>query len=211
MPETYNENNVARLKHLASLGTRVNSELGATFRSASVSGNTVSFFNSKDGTGTAAFTFDFPEEMFLSQTGTELVDNFTFSSATYPGATDPNLNGKPVLVLAVRGNALTPTTNYSFVSLERLIDVYTAGDNSININGYNVSVKRSAATGNLIELKNDGLYVGSDDTKADKVTGATAGNIATLDANGNLADSGVTFASDADVNAMITNVFGASS
>jgi len=211
MPETYNETNVARLKHLASLGTRVNSELGATFRSASVSGNTVSFFNSKDGTGTAAFTFDFPEEMFLSQTGTELVDNFTFSSATYPGATDPNLNGKPVLVLAVRGNALTPTTNYSFVSLERLIDVYTAGDNSININGYNVSVKRSAATGNLIELKNDGLYVGSDDTKADKVTGATAGNIATLDANGNLADSGVTFASDADVNAMITNVFGASS
>lgn len=211
MPETYNENNVARLKHLASLGTRVNSELGATFRSASVSGNTVSFFNSKDGTGTAAFTFDFPEEMFLSQTGTELVDNFTFSTATYPGATDPNLNGKPVLVLAVRGNALTPTTNYSFVSLERLIDVYTAGDNSININGYNVSVKRSAATGNLIELKNDGLYVGSDDTKADKVANATAGNIATLDANGNLADSGVTFASDADVNAMLTNVFGASS
>lgn len=211
MPETYNENNVARLKHLASLGTRVNSELGATFRSASVSGNTVSFFNSKDGTGTAAFTFDFPEEMFLSQTGTELVDNFTFSTATYPGATDPNLNGKPVLVLAVRGNALTPTTNYSFVSLERLIDVYTAGDNSININGYNVSVKRSAATGNLIELKNDGLFVGSDDTKADKVANATAGNIATLDANGNLVDSGVTFASDADVNTMLTNVFGASS
>lgn len=207
----YNENNVARLKHLASLGTRVNTELGATFRSASVSGNTVSFFNSKDGTGTAAFTFDFPEEMFLSQTGTELVDNFTFSTATYPGATDPNLNGKPVLVLAVRGNALTPTTNYSFVSLERLIDVYTAGDNSININGYNVSVKRSSETGNLLELKNDGLFVGSDNTKADKVTGATAGNIATLDANGNLADSGVTFASDADVNAMLTNVFGASS
>lgn len=207
----YNENNVARLKHLASLGTRVNTELGATFRSASVSGNTVSFFNSKDGTGTAAFTFDFPEEMFLSQTGTELVDNFTFSTATYPGATDPNLNGKPVLVLAVRGNALSPTTNYSFVSLERLIDVYTAGDNSININGYNVSVKRSSETGNLLELKNDGLYVGSDNTKADKVTGATAGNIATLDANGNLADSGVTFASDADVNTMLTNVFGASS
>ena len=208
MPD-YNENHIARLKHLASLGTRVNTELGATFRSASVSGNTVSFFNSKDGTGTAAFTFDFPEEMFLSQTGTELVDNFTFSAATYPGATDPNLDGKPVLVLAVRGNALTPTTNYSFVSLERLIGVYTAGDNSIDINGYTVAVKRSAVTGNLIELKSDGLYVGSDNTKADKVTGATAGNIATLDANGNLVDSGVTFASDADVNAMITSVFGA--
>ena len=211
MPDTYNENNVARLKHLASLGTRVNSELGATFRSASVSGNTVSFFNSKDGTGTAAFTFDFPEEMFLSQTGTELVDNFTFSAATYPGATDPNLDGKTVLVLAVRGNALTPTTNYSFVSLERLINVYTAGDTTIDINGYNVSVKRSAATGNLIEIKNDGLYVGSDDAKADKVANATAGNIATLDADGNLTDSGVTFASDADVNTMITSVFGASS
>lgn len=206
----YNENHVAKLKHLASLGTRVNTELGATFRSASVSGNTVSFFNSKDGTGTAAFTFDFPEEIFLSQTGTEVVDNFAFSAATYPGATDPNLDGKTVLVLAVRGNAASnPTVNYSFVDLEKLIDTYRAGDNSINISGYDVSVKRSAVTGNLIELKSDGLFVGSDSTKADKVANATAGNIATLDANGNLVDSGVTFASDADVNAMITNVFGA--
>ena len=210
MPD-YNENSVARLKHLASLATRTNTELGATFRSASVSGNTVSFFNSKDGTGTAAFTFDFPEEMFLSQTGTELVSNFAFSSITYPGATNPNLDGQTVLVLAVRGNAADPTVNYSFVSLNNLIDTYTAGDNSIDINGYTISVKRSAVTGNLLELKSDGLFVGSDDTKADKVTGATAGNIATLDANGNLVDSGVTFASDTDVNTMLTNVFGAAS
>ena len=211
MPDTYNENSVARLKHLASLATRTNTELGATFRSASVSGNTVSFFNSKDGTGTAAFTFDFPEELFLSQTGTELVSNFAFSSITYPGATNPNLDGQTVLVLAVRGNAADPTVNYSFVSLNNLIDTYLAGDNSININGYNINVKISANTGNLLELENDGLFVGSDDTKVDKVTNAGLSNFAIFGESGAIVDSGVTFASDADVNAMLTSVFGAAS
>ena len=34
-------------------------------KSLSVSGNTISFFTSADGTGTAAYTVDFPEEIFL--------------------------------------------------------------------------------------------------------------------------------------------------
>lgn len=143
--------------------------------------------------------------------------------------------------------------------MAKLIKAISAGDASINVNGY-------ATTGNLLELKNDGLFVGSDDSKFDKVVGkqlstadyttaektklagietgaqvnlietvqvngsalsvagktvnvdisgkadkvasATAGNIATLDANGNIVDSGVAFASDSDVQAMLTEVFG---
>ena len=84
----------------------------------------------------------------------------------------------------------------------------TAADNSININGYNVNVKISAAANNSITLRNDGLHVDISG-KADKVANATAGNLAGLDANGNITDSGVTFASDNDVNAMLTEVFGA--
>ena len=89
-----------------------------------------------------------------------------------------------------------------------MIDAYTAGDNSININGYSVTVKISQTAGNLISVESDGLYVGSDPTKIDKVTNAVQGNFATWGVSGALVDSGVTFATNNDVTAMITDVFG---
>ena len=273
----YNVNNLVKVNALKALAQRTKSELDAlaakdaqAFRSLSVNGNTVSFFTSTDASGTAAATFNFPEEIFLDQLQTQFVPNFTFSAATYPGATDPNLDGKPVFVLAVKGDATpNPTLTYSFVNVEYLVDTYTAADNSININGYNVNVKISAAANNAITLQNDGLHVdisGKVDKvagkqlstedyttaektklagiesgaqvnvietvkvdgtalavdankavdivltgKTDKVTNAVAGDFAGLDANGNLTDSGVAVASDSDINAMITDVFGAAS
>lgn len=219
MADTYNLNDTVRLSGLKSLAQRTKSELNTlsgridtAFKSLSVSGNTVSFFGSTDATGTALATFDFPEEIFLDQAGTTLVENFAWSLATYPGSTNPNLEGKTVLVLAVKGDKETnPTVKYSFVNLEKLIDAYTAGDNSIDINGYSVTVKISATAGNLLSVVNDGLYVGSDPTKIDKVTNAVTGNFATWGVSGALVDSGVTFATNTDVTAMITDVFGAAS
>lgn len=73
-----------------------------------------------------------PEEQFLDLTKTEFVENFTWSNTTYPGSTNPNLDGKPVLVLALKdedGNVA-----YSFINLEDLIDVYT-GTSPINVSG----------------------------------------------------------------------------
>lgn len=219
MADTYNVNDMVKLSGLKSLAQRTKSELDTlsgridtAFKSLSVSGNTVSFFGSTDATGTALATFDFPEEIFLDQAGTTLVENFAWSLATYPGSTNPNLEGKTVLVLAVKGDKETnPTVKYSFVNLEKLIDAYTAGDNSIDINGYSVTVKISATAGNLLSVVNDGLYVGSDPTKIDKVTNAVTGNFATWGVSGALVDSGVTFATNTDVTAMITDVFGAAS
>ncbi|MBR2520451.1 MAG: hypothetical protein IKE46_11830 [Selenomonadaceae bacterium] len=217
MPANYNTNNLVKLGALQSLAQRTKTELDAldtkfssAFRSMSVSGNTVSFFTSTDASGTAAATFNFPEEIFLDQLQTQFVSNFAFSTTTYPGATDPNLDGKPVFVLAVKGDATTnPTLTYSFVNVEYLVDTYTASDNSININGYTVNVKVSAAANNAITLQSDGLHVDISG-KTDKVANATDGNFAGLDANGNLTDSGVAISADADVAAMITDVFGAS-
>ena len=271
----YNVNNLVKVNALKALAQRTKTELDAlsakdavAFRSLSVSGNTVSFFTSTDATGTAAATFDFPEEIFLDQLQTQFVQNFAFSAATYPGATDPNFDGKPVFVLAVKGNATpNPTLTYSFVNVESLVDTYTAGDASININGYSVNVKISAVANNAITLQSDGLHVdisGKVDKvagkqlstedyttaektklagvetgaqvniietvkvdgtaltpdankavniditgKADKVSGAVAGDFAGLDANGNITDSGIAIAPDADITAMITDVFGA--
>ena len=216
MPETYDATKFVLLRDLKAEAQKAKTAITAAqtvanggIRSGNVSGNTVSFYTSTDHTGDAVFSFDFPSELVLDQVKTTFVSSFTFVAATYPGATDPSLNGKPVLVLAVKDTAAngTVTTTYSFLDMTTLVDTYTAADNSININGYNVSVKISAATGNHLAVAADGLMVDVSD-KADKVANATAGNVATLDANGNLVDSGHGIATSTEVNAMLTEVWG---
>lgn len=167
----YNPNDVARLKHVAALASLTKGKLDETIKYVSASGNTVSFFTTADGSGSAAFSFDFPEEIFLDQTGTTLVENFSWSALAYPGSTNPNLDGKTVLVLAVKGDKTTnPTVKYSFVNMAKLIDTYSPADNSISISGHSVAVKISSATGNAVSLAADGLFVDISG-KVDKVNG----------------------------------------
>ena len=174
----------------------------AAIKSLGVDGNTVNFYTSTDKSGTAAFSVDFPSELFLDQTKTTFVAKFKFDAATYPGATDPKLDGKPVMVLAVKGENPDSCT-YSFLSMAALVDTYKAKatdkdkSTTVTIAGYEVDVKVnvSAAAGNALTLKDDGLYVPTPEEvdisgKADKVTGAVTGNFATLDGEGNLTDSG---------------------
>lgn len=96
-----------------------------------------------------------PTEHFLDTTKTTFVKSFAFNNTTYPGATNPSLDGKPVLVMALKAidhaNNNAESTSYIFIDLAFLAD-----------------------TG-----------------KADKVGSATANNLASLDANGNLQDSGI--------------------
>lgn len=174
----------------------------AAIKSLGVDGNTVNFYTSTDKSGTAAFSVDFPSELFLDQTKTTFVAKFKFDAATYPGATDPKLDGKPVMVLAVKGQNPDNCT-YSFLNMAALVDTYAAkatgkdASTTVTIAGYEVDVKVnvSAAAGNALVLKDDGLYVPTPEEvdisgKADKATGATTGNFAALDGEGNLTDSG---------------------
>ena len=182
--------------------TPVQAAANAAIKSLGVDGNTVNFYTSTDKSGTAAFSVDFPSELFLDQTKTTFVAKFKFDAATYPGATDPKLDGKPVMVLAVKGENPDSCT-YSFLSMAALVDTYKAkavgkdASTTVTIAGYEVDVKVnvSAAAGNALALKDDGLYVPTPEEvdisgKADKVTGATTGNLAALDGEGNLTDSG---------------------
>ena len=173
----------------------------AAFKSGTVQGNTVKLFTSGDASGEAAFSFDFPTEFFLDQAQSKFVQNFAWSEETYPGSANPNLDGKPVMVLALKGDNEgdeNDTLNFSFVDLTYLLNTYKAaagdGTTTVNINGYDigVNVNVSAEEGNALVKKGDGLYVPTTDLsgKADKVVGATEGNLAALDANGNLTDSG---------------------
>lgn len=199
----YNATALVRLAALKALAAKtkaeidnINTDVSKAIKSLGVSGNTVSFYTSADKSGTAAFTFDFPKELFLDQAKTTFVQKFAFSTETYPGATDPKLAGKPVMVLAVKGQN-PDSCSYSFLDMSALVDTYKAkatgkdASTTVTIAGYEVDVKVnvSAAAGNALVLKDDGLYVDISG-KADKVKNATAGNFAALDESGNMTDSG---------------------
>ena len=222
----YDINHLATVGQLKTVALRMKEGLDGTIKSLSVSGNTISFFTSDDGTGTAAYTVDFPKDLFLDQARTRFEGNFTFAAATYPGATNPNLDNKPVMVLAVKGTTdpangtASDTITYSFLDMSTLVDTYTvkSGDSAkvLVISGYEIEFKVSSAANNALTVQNDGLHVDISG-KTDKVTNATAGHVASLDANGNLLDSGVIaenvvttadIATSAEVTEMLGEVFG---
>ena len=184
-----------------------------------------------------AFTIDFPSEIFLDGLNTTFEPNFTWSNVTYPGSTDPNYNGKPVLVLAIKtqpANNVAATTIYHFISLNSLVDIYTiaAGDSSkiLSIAGYTVTVNISSAANNAITVQNDGLHVDISG-KTDKVTRnpipfnpydeneeaqdyadfntdySMESNIALLTASGNLKDSGIRVATSEEVTTLLNSIF----
>lgn len=196
MAYTYNVNNLTNLGQLKKLAQRTKTELDAlalsmedSIKYATYSDNTLSLFTSSDGTGTAAFEFNLPEEMFLDQAHTSFVGSFTWSSASYPGSTNPNLEGKPVMVLAVKGDETNP--NYSFIDMTSLVDTYTAADDSIVVSGYTIGVKIDSTAGNALTLvSGKGLRVDISG-KMDKPSSATEGNVAKFDANKNTVDSGI--------------------
>lgn len=64
--------------------TPVQAAANAAIKSLGVDGNTVNFYTSTDKSGTAAFSVDFPSELFLDQTKTTFVAKFKFDAATYP-------------------------------------------------------------------------------------------------------------------------------
>ena len=202
MAYSYNTSNLVNLGQLKKLANRTKTEIealkGNAIQYATYSNNTLSLFRNSTGTGTAAFSFNLPEEMFLDQAHTEFVGDFEWSSTLYPGSTDPDLDGKPVMVLAVKGDATNPT--YSFIDMEALVDTYTGADDSIVVSSYTIGVQIDPTAGNALTLvSGKGLRVDISG-KADKVSGATSGNFAGLDGNGNLTDSGKKAADFADAN-----------
>lgn len=210
----YNPEQGAQLKHLGSLAQQTAAAIhtldGMKFGSVAVANGKLNFYASTDGTGTVLKSIDLPAEKFLDLLNTNVVNNFAWSAATYPGSTNPNLDGKPVLVLALKNEESgTTTVNYSFASLAGLITSYTAKDASITIpaGGTSFGVNISSGVENLLEIKNDGLFVKHDNKKMDTVTGAVEGNIAIFDANGKVKDSNITFASDSAVAACINPYF----
>lgn len=125
--------------------------------------NTHNFYNTTTPSEDSIpiFSFDIVEEMFLDQTKTIFVPNFVWSAETYVDSIDPSLDGKPVMVLAVKGEE---SITYSFLNLEELVDTYTTKDTAtlslvISDDGeISGDVKVSEKEGNIITAEEDGLY-----------------------------------------------------
>ena len=219
----YDVNHLVTLAELKQTAQVFKVESDKAIKYVATSGNTISFFTSENGSSTADFTVDFPTELFLDQTRTQFVSNFTFSAASYPGAQNPSLEGKPVLVFAVKNTTdrtsgtASDSFSYSFMDMSSLVDTYTtasgASSQVLTISGYTVTFNISQTAGNIIMSNSDGLYA------TNRLASFTAGNIVTSDANGAPQDGSIPantilvdgdVATTAEVTEMLAEVFGSS-
>lgn len=142
------------------------------FQDISFNNGVLSFLNAN---GDVVKNFNLPEEIYLRSIGTNFVPSFTFSGLLYPNATNPNLDGKPVLVLHVMGDSLNnPYDNYFFVNMEDLIKLYLPADKSISIASNSVAVNISSLSSNVLTLANDGLLVDLDNSQGGSIDGYVA-------------------------------------
>ena len=156
------------------LKTWVNGDESLGIKTVLYANNILMFYKKPNATITdvADFTIILPAEQFLDQANTTFVNSFIWSEETYPNSINPNLDGQPVLALAVKGDA---ETSYSFVSMNELVKIYkastvvstvtlTINDATNTISG---EVNISADEGNLLKVGADGgLYA-----KATDITG----------------------------------------
>ena len=125
----------------------------------------------------------------LNQIGSNVVSDFAFSALEYPNTTNPNLDGKTVLVLTSKDvNGESDAVKYVFVDLAKVIDVYSAGDSSILVTDGDISVQISKAQDNILSLADDGLFANL------AVSGAVSGNFAIFDESGRVVNGGLSFA-----------------
>ena len=137
------------------------------FADASLDNHLLAFLNSERQ---VVKYINLPEEIYLRGIGTTVERNFSWSAQAYPNSTNPNLNGKPVLIMHIKGDSLNnPYEAWCFVNLEDLIDLYVPADKSIAIANNSIKAAISAASDNLLFLKSDGLFAGDDTT--DDITG----------------------------------------
>ena len=120
-------------KYDTNLKTYIDSENTKSIKGYLKKDNTWNFYNTDVPTedNTPIFSIDVPTEYFLDQTKTTFVQEFAWSEDLYAGSTNPELEGKPVWVMAVKGD--DDTVAYSFINLESLAgDASAKADKLVN-------------------------------------------------------------------------------
>lgn len=125
--------------------------------------NSLLFFKNPNATDedTPEYKIDMPVEKFLDQTKTTLVQDFAWSETDYPDTENPNLDGNPVLILAVKGN--DDSISYSFLNMKYLLNLYQASEETSTVT-ITIDVNSNVISGsvNISSDSNNNLSVGSD-------------------------------------------------
>lgn len=131
--------------------------------------NALSFYKNPNAVDTdePQYKIDLPVERFLDQTQTTLVPKFVWSEELYPNSINPNLEEKPVFVLAVKGIANadngTDTITYSFLNMETIIKQYQVSSDTSTINlVLDEDTNTLSGSVNISEDANNSLSVGTD-------------------------------------------------
>ncbi len=107
----------------------------------------------------------------LDLSAVSLEKNFTWNADSYPNSTDPDLNGKPVLVLSLVGGE---NVTYKFIDMSMFVydkqDTQTA-ETVLSDNKFAVNVKISAEDNNVLVKRDDGLYASIPDITASNESG----------------------------------------
>lgn len=156
-----NENGIREL--LIKIRAWVNSEKTIALKKVMYNNNSLMFYKNPNATDTdePEYKVDLPVEKFLEQTKTALVEEFVWNEDDYPGTENPNLDGNPVLVLAVKGN--DETTSYSFLNLKYLLNLYQASEETSTVNiAIDEDTNTISAAVNISADEDNCLSVGSD-------------------------------------------------
>ena len=152
---------------LSNLKTWIDTDKNIAIKKVLYKDNSLLFFKNPNAinTDTPEYKIDLPVEKFLDQTKTVLVQKFTWDETNYPDTENPNLDGNPVLVLAVKGN--DDCVSYSFLNMNYLLNLYQASEEISTVtitidedsNVISGDVNISSDSGNSLSIGSDGgLY-----------------------------------------------------
>lgn len=151
-----------------------------------------------DGVGVSLqYTSNTGALQLLDTSGNPIGDpvNLDLEKFVTGGEYDPDTK---TIILYFDGKTGAESTDKLSIPVGDLVDVYTAGTtNTVNMsvsgNQFTANVRISVEGGNALIAKDDGLYVSIPDVsgKMNKVSGATEGNLLTVDADGQATDSGI--------------------
>ena len=148
---------------LSNLKTWIDTDKNIALKKVLYKDNSLLFFKNPNAVDndTPEYKIDLPIEKFLDQTKTTLVQDFAWNETDYPNTENPNLDGNPVLILAVKGN--DDSISYSFLNMKYLLNLYQASEETSTVT-ITIDVNSNTISGsvNISSDSNNNLSVGSD-------------------------------------------------
>lgn len=148
---------------LSNLKTWIDTDKNIALKKVLYKDNSLLFFKNPNAvdSDTPEYKIDLPIEKFLDQTKTKLIQEFMWNETDYPETENPNIDGNPVLVLAVKGG--DNSVSYSFLNMRYLLNLYQASEDISTVTiAIDVDSNTISGSVNISSDNNNNLSIGSD-------------------------------------------------